>query len=58
MCKREIEFWRRQLEEQTQIREVIQRVWDGEGPTRTHHYQVLKLVQVDAFKDGLRILVE
>lgn len=58
-CRDEIRFWRDKLAEPTNVREVIRRVTDAMGMVSdVHHYEKLKVVQIDAFGDGLRILVE
>ena len=48
-CRKEIEFWRHLFEETVVIKEVIQQMEAG--------YVVLPVVRVDAFKDGLRVVV-
>lgn len=54
-CKAEVEYWRKERAEKDRIKQVVMEVHDPSDPTTSH--KVLQIVRVDAFKDGLRVLV-
>jgi hypothetical protein len=49
ICRKEIEYWRHKLEDPSRVRDVVQEIENG--------FKVLKVIRVDAFKDGLRVVV-
>lgn len=59
-CRDEIEFWRERAKDAgaKRIQQVVLQTTDGVGTTATNRLTVLKILRVDAFQDGLRILVE
>lgn len=52
-CKYEIEYWRHLHEEKDRVKQVVLNEGSEEHPA----YRVLNIVRVDAFHDGLRVLV-
>lgn len=55
-CKREIAYWQQEHADKQRIKEVVLETAEGVHSIGKR-YQVLQIIRVDAFKDGLRILV-
>lgn len=54
-CREEIEYWRKEHAEKDRVKQVVVQIDDPSDHTTS--YKVLQIVRVDAFKDGLRVLV-
>ena len=50
-CRKEIQYWRHKCEEPTVIQQVVRIDASEKG------HEVLIIVRVDAFPDGLRVVV-